>query len=560
MPFCHAPRRGRWPLLARAAALAALTAALLSLAARDAAAAVVQERATEVVEEVAAAGPFQRVYDPSVGESSPWYINDHTFVRAPGRRWHMFGITHAEPADPLDEDFFDHATAPSLQGPWTKREPVLHVDPSQGEEHVWAPHVIRHRGRWWMFYSGGDADHARYRMQLATSKDLKTWKRHPANPLFQDGFDARDPMLMRVRGRWVMYYTANERPEGGHHIVAYRTSKDLVNWSQRRVAYTDAAVGTFGGPTESPFVVKRGFDYYLFICCTGSYTGTKVIHSKDPLNFDPEDVVGRIDAHASEVIRDRGRWWISAAGWGYGGVSLAPLDFEAERRTDVVRVTAPGYRAVVQTAPTASLRSLEAQVGGEWRDVLAGAGRGTLPYAGVGGFGDRDRPGPAASVESSADGRELVLRGIPIGDEPITVDWRFTFNDDTLDTGFTWHVAGATSAPVWEAGWSLDPAFDRFGDPGGLERGGDVSGFPAWAIAYDDEATLAAAYRAGSAWAEANRWYSPPDGAMSWQPLWRPGGMPIPRGTLPGGTWRLGVSPRGADTAYAQQLAASLGG
>jgi hypothetical protein len=397
-------------------------------------------------------------------------------------------------------------------------------------------------------------------MQLATSEDLFTWTRHPGNPLFQDGFDARDPYVEKIGGQFVMYYTANERPDGGHHLVAYRTSKDLLHWSDRKVAYTDPAIGTFGGPTESPFVVRRGADWYLFICCTGSYTGTKVIHSDDPLNFDASNIVGHIDAHASEVIRDKGRDWISAAGWGYGGVSLAELDFDAERRTDFVNVTAPGYRAKIETAPTAALRSLEIQQDGQWRDVLANQGRGTLPYAGVGGFGDRDRPGAPASIESSADGRELTLHDIPIGDEPITVDWHFTFNDDTVDTAFTWNVAGPANAPVWEAGWSLDPAFTRFGDPGGLDRAGDVSGFPAWAIAYDDSTTLAAAYKAGSAWAEANRWYSPSDGMMSWQPLWRPGGMPIPQGTLAGGTWRLGVSPNGADTGYAQQLAAELNG
>ena len=545
--------------MSRRIAAFALALAALALSAQDAAAAVVQERATEVTREVAA-GPFERIYDPSVGESSPWYINDHTFVRAPGHRWHLFGITHPEPADPLDEDFFAHATARSLHGPWTKQPPVLPVDPAQGEQHVWAPHVIRHAGRWWMFYSGGDVDHTRYRMQLATSRDLRTWTRHPANPLFQDGFDARDPYVRRVGGRWVMYYTANERPDGGHHLVAYRTSRDLIHWSGRRVAYTDPAIGTFGGPTESPFVVRRGGHWYLFVCCTGSYTGTKVLRSRDPLHFDADQVVGRIDAHAAEVIRDRGRWWISAAGWGYGGVSLAPLDFRAERRTDVVRVSAPGYRAVIQTAPTAALRSLEVQVAGEWRDVLREPARGTLPYAGIGRFGDSDRPGAAAAVESSPDGRELVLRGIPVGDEPVTVDWRFSFADDTLDTSFVWHVAGATTAPAWEAGWSLDPAFTRFGDPGGLDRAGDVAGFPAWAIAYDDELTLAAAYAPGSAWAEANRWYSPADGMMSWQPLWQPGGMPLPQGTLAGGTWRLGVSPRPADSAYAQGLADELGG
>jgi hypothetical protein len=34
----------------------------------------------------------------------------------------------------------------------------------------------------------------------------------------------------------------------------------------------------------------------------------------------------------------------------------------------------------------------------------------------------------------------------------------------------------------------------------------------------------------------------------------------VQQGTLAGGTWRLGVSPNGADKGYAQQLAAELNG
>ena len=37
---------------------------------------------------------FRRVFDPSVGEKEPWYINDHTFIRASDGTWHLFGITH----------------------------------------------------------------------------------------------------------------------------------------------------------------------------------------------------------------------------------------------------------------------------------------------------------------------------------------------------------------------------------------------------------------------------------------------------------------------------------
>ena len=73
-------------------------------------------------------GDFQRTYDPSVGEAEPWYINDHTFVRGEDGLWRLFGITHPEPANPFDETFLAHVTAPDLAGPWTKHAPVMHAD------------------------------------------------------------------------------------------------------------------------------------------------------------------------------------------------------------------------------------------------------------------------------------------------------------------------------------------------------------------------------------------------------------------------------------------------
>ncbi|MEU2014129.1 glycosyl hydrolase family 32, partial [Nocardia sp. NPDC019302] len=78
--------------------------------------------------EVVRAGAFARIYDPGVGESGAWYINDHTIIRDDAGRWHLFGITHPEPADPFDETEFAHATADRLHGPWTTRDRALQVD------------------------------------------------------------------------------------------------------------------------------------------------------------------------------------------------------------------------------------------------------------------------------------------------------------------------------------------------------------------------------------------------------------------------------------------------
>ena len=72
---------------------------------------------------------------------------------------------------------------------------------------------------------------------------------------------------------------ASSKPEGGNHIVACDTSQDLLHWADRRVVFTLPQTGTFGGPTESPFVVRRGKSFYLFACDGGAIN---VYLSPDP--------------------------------------------------------------------------------------------------------------------------------------------------------------------------------------------------------------------------------------------------------------------------------------
>lgn len=273
------------------------------------------------------ASKFKRIYDPSAGEDGPWYINDHCFVRGGDGRWHLFGITHAEPAAPLDEKCFAHASTADLPGPWEKHPHVMHADRDAfGETHVWAPHIICHGGRYHMFYCAGGDDHARYRIHLATSDDLWQWTRHPGNPLIVDGFDARDPMVLRVDDEWLMYYTATRPAAGGRHVVVAVRSEDLVHWRDPVVVFKSDKAGTFGGPTESPFVFEHGSRFYLSLCLGEPYACTAFYESDNPMRFGPADEVGRIVSHAAEVITlPDGTYKVSHAGWGQGGVYLADL-------------------------------------------------------------------------------------------------------------------------------------------------------------------------------------------------------------------------------------------
>ena len=299
-------------------------------------------REAPAASELIKVGDFQKIYDPSVGEQKKWYINDHCFILGDGL-WHLFGITHAEPANPIDEDNLAHATAANLtQSPWEKEEYALSVDADWKEEHLWAPHVIFHKGLYYMYYCAGDKDNTKYRIHLATSKNLYDWTRHRANPVIVDGYDARDPYVLRLKDKWVIYYTATSEPGGGNHVVCCQTSDDLIGWKDKRIVFTDPSTGTWGGPTESPTVVRRGKYYYLFIGPRGNYTTTCVYKSKDPFNWSIEQEVARINSHAAEVIRDiDGNWYVSHCGWGQGGVYLAPLQWNDGVDEDDTSLPAP---------------------------------------------------------------------------------------------------------------------------------------------------------------------------------------------------------------------------
>ena len=272
---------------------------------------------------------FKRIYNPSVGETEQWYINDHCFIQDKTGLWHMFGITQTEPAKPLEEKFFAHATSTDLlSSQWEKQEHILHADyESWKETHVWAPHVIEHEGMYYMFYCGGGDSHDQYRIHLATSEDLWNWQRHEANPLLIDGFDARDPMIINHNGLWIMYYTATSNPTGGNHTVMTVTSKDLIHWENRQLAFMHPDTGTYGGPTESPFVIKRNDRFYLFVCTNDPYNSSAAYESDNPFQWNIENLVGEFPTHASEVIEYKDKYYISRAGWGEGGLYLAEMSW-----------------------------------------------------------------------------------------------------------------------------------------------------------------------------------------------------------------------------------------
>lgn len=493
---------------------------------------------------------FTKIFDPSVGEAKPFYIDGHTFVRDDSGTWHLFGTTHEEPAYLSDEKTFAHATASSLQGPWTKQANALTADGTYGEAVLWSPHVVHEGSTYYMFFSGGGDNRAQSQIELATSTDLVTWTRAAA-PLFTDGYDARDPFVVKIGSQWVLYYTATEPSDGGSHVVAYRTSTDLTNWGPKKIAFTDRSSGTIGGPTGSPFVVARGSDYYLFLGPQESYESTAVYHSKDPFTFDPNDVVHRFAAHAAEIVQDTdGKVYASHAGWGEGGVYLTPLEWLT---ANCERLETTNYRAVVETSPHAAI--LELSTNGQ--NVLSTGFRWTGPYLGVANWGDRPA-GAAASVTVSQDGKSVSMKGITFPGETVTADWALCAGDHALDLGLAWHVPTDVSG-VHEVGLGLSSRFTKVRDASGpVANEQDVAGLGLWSLLSNDTSSLVAAYAPGSAWQEDNHWLSARQGAISYQPFWSLDGKVLPAGDHAGGLYRLAVSFKPDDTAIGAAIAGAI--
>lgn len=99
---------------------------------------------------------------------------------------------------------------------WELTDPILTPDPKAAWEAggLYKPYLVLDGDTYYLYYNAKNSD-KRWIEQtgVATSKDLKTWVRHPGNPLLPVGpagsWDERfasDPAVFRYGKRWVMYY------------------------------------------------------------------------------------------------------------------------------------------------------------------------------------------------------------------------------------------------------------------------------------------------------------------------------------------------------------------
>jgi len=195
---------------------------------------------------------------------------------------------------------------------------VMQADPKYGEKPggLQAPHVVKIDGVYNMFYGGWGT------ICMAKSNDGKKFTRwlYPNGrvDMFTEGptAGARDPMVIRVGGKWYCYYTAARGEKKKRKGSVYcRTSTDLRKWSDSKIVAFGGQAGT--GPTqaECPHVVKyRGY-YYLFRTQRyGPKSKTSVYRSKDPMNFginDDKYLVCTLPIAAPEIVFHENEFYIA---------------------------------------------------------------------------------------------------------------------------------------------------------------------------------------------------------------------------------------------------------
>lgn len=262
------------------------------------------------------------------------YVNDHSLVKGPDGKWHLYGITSFD-GNPSNERYFVHGVGESLEDEFTEVGRAI----DRGTL-AWAPCVINKDENYYMFYGPSPTS-------LAVSFDMYEWfgtnvtlKNEPLMGAHRDHF-----VLKIDENKYLMYVSGICNKRGA---VSCFSSSDLLTWNFENFALTsgeNAPLDPAWGAFESPFVVKKDGLYYLFVtytdCSSANYNDTLVFCSEDPKSFGEYNgevggakPIERIFAHAGEILEENGRYYITTCGWNRkpiphkGAVSVARLEWD----------------------------------------------------------------------------------------------------------------------------------------------------------------------------------------------------------------------------------------
>ncbi|MBS1854486.1 MAG: family 43 glycosylhydrolase [Acidobacteria bacterium] len=171
---------------------------------------------------------------------------------------------------------------------WEIDEPCLHPDENAPWEAggLYKPCLVEDGGTYYLFYNAKTRTRPRSegggwieQTGVATSTDLKTWRRHPGNPIIPAGgpgsWDERfasDPCVLKDGRRWVFFYYSLDRKGKARDLLALGDGP----FTPVKVPEILIDVGAPGSVDETyahkPSVVWRDGALYHFYCAvSGRY-------------------------------------------------------------------------------------------------------------------------------------------------------------------------------------------------------------------------------------------------------------------------------------------------
>lgn len=225
---------------------------------------------------------------------NPW-VHDPVMAYEDGQ-WHLFSTGHG----------IHHLTSSDLETWTVDTLPVLSSIPQWTHDsvpgfkrHVWAPDVLRWRGRWWLTYSCSTFGRNTSAIGVASSPTLANadWTDHGCVVTSQEGRDnwnAIDPNVI-IDGKdrpWMVYgsfwdgiqlvqldSTLHVAPGKKPFTIARRYDPHAVDCPENPTSQ-HAGVNAI----EAPFIIRHGKYYYLFVswdyCCRGAKSNYRVAYGR----------------------------------------------------------------------------------------------------------------------------------------------------------------------------------------------------------------------------------------------------------------------------------------
>ncbi|NOY82855.1 MAG: hypothetical protein GXP31_17800 [Kiritimatiellaeota bacterium] len=289
-------------------------------------------------------GAMRLVYEPDPSRPNTWAVNDHCLIQDRAGRIHFFGTENlfattaqalawlSDMLAPSERPFIQtlhklihghlyrpgihmrigHAVAEDIWGPW-KRLPAAFDGRDIGHAYA-CPFVVPDGEQYRIFGGGLDGNHV--------SPDLYSWVRADEETVWEDPSglnfrNMRDPCILKLEdGPHLMCFAGTDAR--GRHTVGLASSADLRKWRREGPCYVEelspdapASFGIF----ESPFLLKRGELFYLFVGFSHRhYYETFVVVSRNPRRFLPQHKVTTVFSHAPELIEIGGETYMSSCG------------------------------------------------------------------------------------------------------------------------------------------------------------------------------------------------------------------------------------------------------